>query len=638
METSTSSEARQPRHWKAAVGLILALYVGLLGWSATTHSPTWDEPGHLVAGWSHWKFGRFELYSVNPPLVRSIAAIPVWLADPSMDWSDFEPDPQKRTEVSLGRRFIQQHGDQAIKYLIWGRWACIPLCVLGAWICYRWAREAYGQIAGLLALTLWVFSPLLLGHGELITPDVGATALGLAATFLFRRWLITPTWQKAVGCGAVLGLAFLAKTTLLLLVPAWCLAWFGLRHRFLQEGYQSKRRTELAQLADMTLLATVLLNGFYAFRGTGTALGQYSFMSQLLSDSDATPPALGNRFQDTLLGQLPLPFPKDFVSGIDIQLRDFERGRSEVAWSSYWNGEWKLGGWWYFYLVGFLVKEPIGLWLLLTATVIWKARKWRTAGSREDWLLAIPMLLVLCVVSAETGMSRHLRYAFPAYPFLLIFISQIGRLLDPQIRQATAGDAAVIPQLRPSRWRWGVAVAWGWFVIAGISSAPHSLSYFNELAGGVSHGAKWMIGSNFDWGQDVYALRDWQRQHPDATPLRLAYFGPIDPKWLGVTYQLPPALPRQAASNPPTVSLFSRPRPGWYAISETILAGDLMPVPDGEGTFRYFGEPVFRYLCGATPAARIGRTILVYHLDEEACRALDCSSPLPPSISAARDY
>ena len=60
---------------RAIIGCVLALMTiqtGLLIHSAKVHSPTWDEVGHLAAGLSHWELGRFELYSVNPPLVRTI--------------------------------------------------------------------------------------------------------------------------------------------------------------------------------------------------------------------------------------------------------------------------------------------------------------------------------------------------------------------------------------------------------------------------------------------------------------------------------------------------------------------------------------------------------------------------------------
>jgi len=37
---------------------------------------------------------------------------------------------------------------------------------------------------------------------------------------------------------------------------------------------------------------------------------------------------------------------------------------------------------------------------------------------------------------------------------------------------------------------------------------PHQLAYFNELAGGPENGWRHLLGSNFDWGQDLLACRD----------------------------------------------------------------------------------------------------------------------------------
>lgn len=61
----------------AAVVSLLTIQASLLAYSATTHSPTMNEPGHLAAGLSYWEFGRFEVCRVNPPLIRPIAALPV---------------------------------------------------------------------------------------------------------------------------------------------------------------------------------------------------------------------------------------------------------------------------------------------------------------------------------------------------------------------------------------------------------------------------------------------------------------------------------------------------------------------------------------------------------------------------------
>lgn len=43
-------------------------------------------------------------------------------------------------------------------------------------------------------------------------------------------------------------------------------------------------------------------------------------------------------------------------------------------------------------------------------------------------------------------------------------------------------------------------------VASSLQVHPHSLAYFNEAAGGPENGWRHMLGSNFDWGQDLLVL------------------------------------------------------------------------------------------------------------------------------------
>ena len=78
--------------------LATALIVGLVAYEGLVHSPNLDEVGHLPAGCLATRFGRFELYEVNPPLVKALAAIPVVLSDPEYDWSEYDVAPGARSE------------------------------------------------------------------------------------------------------------------------------------------------------------------------------------------------------------------------------------------------------------------------------------------------------------------------------------------------------------------------------------------------------------------------------------------------------------------------------------------------------------------------------------------------------------
>lgn len=216
-----------------APATLLISQAALIVWGTYLHSPTLNEPGHLAAGISNWCFGRFEIYKVNPPLVRMVAAVPI-LASARTDWSSFYQGPGARPEFPLGEAFVAANGGRAMWLVALARWACLPFSLLGGWICYRWARELgdrgqgignrnaeggmvsaesrwptanSGRLAGLLALALWCFCPNILAHGALITPDMGATALAAAACYTFWRWLKQPTWWGTLGSGLVLGLA-----------------------------------------------------------------------------------------------------------------------------------------------------------------------------------------------------------------------------------------------------------------------------------------------------------------------------------------------------------------------------------------------------------------------------------------------
>src|SRR5579871_864754 len=82
--TGSTGNARNHAHGKSICRAYDRIYVPLLlitqaclsAYSATRDSPTHLEAATLVSGISHWQFGRFELYRVNPPLVRIVAAWP----------------------------------------------------------------------------------------------------------------------------------------------------------------------------------------------------------------------------------------------------------------------------------------------------------------------------------------------------------------------------------------------------------------------------------------------------------------------------------------------------------------------------------------------------------------------------------
>jgi len=268
---------------RLALATILLLHAGLLAWSAYWHSPVRGEESFLPAGLSHIYLGRFDLYRVNPPLVRTVAALPVALSSPMTDWSRYSAEPLRRSELVVAMDFLDANGSRSFWFFRLGRWACIPFSLLGGFVCFRWAADLYGTAAGMLALALWCFSPYVLGHASLMTADAHATAIGLTACYVFWRWLKKPCWYQATIAGIVLGLAELAKFTFLLFYLLWpvlCVACRRPETR-LRRGEPGWLR-EFGMLTATLTLGVFVINTGYGFEGSLQALGSYQFNSTVL--------------------------------------------------------------------------------------------------------------------------------------------------------------------------------------------------------------------------------------------------------------------------------------------------------------------------------------------------------------------
>ncbi len=156
--------------------------------------------------------------------------------------------------------------------------------------------------------------------------------------------------------------------------------------------------------------------------------------------------------------------------------------------------------------------------------------------------------------------------------------------------------------------RWAVSIALTWAITSSLWIYPHSLSYFNELAGGPRHGHEFLLNSAIAWGQDLVFLRDWVESHPQARPLFVASMGYVTPDDLGIRYRLPP--PGLTGRPPP------RLEPGWYAIDVNHLEGSSEPVPDGQGGrfVPVLGQQDFTYFKRMTPVDYAGYSFPIYRV------------------------
>lgn len=578
---------------------LIAIHAIWLGWCATLQSPTLNEPGHLVSGLAILDLGRFDVDRVNTPLVKVVAALPVVAAGTNRDWDQMSSEaPGTRSEFLLGSRFVHANRDDAMRPFVLARWACIPFSVLAAWLMFIWGKALYGSKAGILAATLWCLDPTVIGHGQLVSPDVACTALGLAASFTFWRWLYRPTLRWAMVAGAALGLANLAKMTWLILFGLWPFIWilhlmasWRDRGMIVREDTTLKNNVvrRLGQLALLLLVGLYILNMGYCLEGTGEWLRNFEFISRKLSGRDFAMSGPGNRFQQSWLGSLPVPLPREYVLGLDHQMRDFE----VFPMRSYLRGEWRHGGWWYYYFYAAFVKLPCGTWLLILLagmTGIVAAMRCLRRKSTPTWqrsprddsvgrgsaplawgmiIVALPGLCVLLITSSQTEFNHHFRYVLPAFGPLFVLL---GSLASPRVEKRALRIAMRI----------ALFGALAWIAISSARHGTRSLSYFNEIAGGPEGGRFHLLHSNLDWGQDLLRLKNWQDRHAEATPLTVVYYGLFDPADLGLHCRRPIAITSHGSSD-------ARLEPGWYAVSVNYLMGcEWPPQPIDATKFRAY--------------------------------------------------
>ncbi len=562
-----------------------------------------DEAVHLPVGVYCWHTQRFWAYHHNPPVARLWCSVPLLFLGVTPPTGEYAYAPTRRSaEVAMSQDFESQHRHRYLAVFFAARCMGIALAVIGGCIAFSWARELYGDAAGLLALSLWTFSPFVLAHAGLVTPDMAVTVLGFAATYTFWRYLRQPTLDRAIGSGLLLGLAEAAKFIAVLLPPIWLALALV---RFLSRGADIATRPSLrgalmhAGVITCTSLAT--LNTVYFWEGTGARLGDFDFRSRLLTRVVGTPPSQdvplprGNRFRGTWAHRLRVPFPEHYLLGFDDQLWDLD----DAGFHKYLRGELRgpqQPGWLHYYVYGLLLKAPLGTLMLFgLAMAVLPRRRYRGECWTELTIL-LPIVAVIAALSMKTGLNSHIRYVLPVVPFAHLF------------------GARAVTWCSDGRW-WRTAIVLA-AVLGNVCSVlrvhPHELTYFNELAGGPRGGIRELADSNLDWGQGLIALRDWLSEHARGESLHIAYFGMMDPTTAGID-----SVPLD----------IDDPKRGLHAVSASLLAGLPLFTRDLSGRQAYYAEGALTRYQALTPVATPGYSIYVYRVGDEDLTRLREASP-----------
>jgi hypothetical protein len=563
----------------AAILVCSLCHAGILVHGAYIHFPNVDEIAHLPAGVSHWRFETFRLYPVNPPLTRLIASIPAVARRMDFDWS-YYAERDSRPEFAIGIRKLRERKLLLADDYFWPRMFCIPLSFVGMAILARWMWRIYGPLTSALIAWLWCFSPNVLAHAQTITPDVAMVSTGVLSSYASWKYAICPRWHAAFWMGIAMGIAMLSKLTWIILpviIPVTVIGLFVFGRRRVVRF----RKVFGLHVMFSICVAVILLNAGYLFEGTCSNLGSFSFRSELLGGNKTEEMGRGNVFSATWLERLPVPFPENYVLGIDYLKWECERG----DWS-FLNGTWRHGSWWYYYILTTCYKTPESVLLasILGATITFVRVLKRQLAFDEIamlFLLGWPAALAFVSVSYQGGFNHHHRYVLMIYPSLFVLATIPLSLLRRNV--VCAYSLAVL-----------IAVVTSF---SSFQVAPHYLSYFNLASGGPSNGWKRLGYSNIDWGQDILLVADWIREHPEARPLafELSYFGSG-----GELFGLMPYFPEKFVTS--------------SSLPSGSASGAQWVIVNVKALYNLPGQKGLQYLQRIEPVDRIGYSHLVFLL------------------------
>lgn len=519
LSTSSSAPSNTPRSRSlhpsqrtsgAIAFALLALLAVLLYASVRQESQTFDESTHLYAGFEYWKHADFGVNPEHPPLAKMLAALPL-LSMGLKEPAHFPFPYFKMDDIVDSSHFL--YGGDADAILLRGRMVLALFCLGLAWLVYLAAGEIFGSLAGLIALGLFVFEPVVLANGALVTTDMPLTCLFFATFYAFYRFLKRPTFARLALCAVAAGLAMAVKHSGALVLPILLLLGLAdyIAHRFpsraLPDDTQQPRHLKLAPLAGalavIGLVAWGLLWTVYGFRYAARP-GQSGMIPTFAQYAGGLTPMKNSAI--TFLAQHHL-FPEAYLYGwTDI----LQRATDQPAMVF---GHIFAAGQWFFFPGVFLIKSTLTLMILLLLVPLAGVFERR----RELLFFTIPVVFFMGV-SIASMLNLGVRHILPIYPFCIVL----------------AGAAAATLAARSMAGRLVIGALLAFMAVSSLHAFPDYLAYSNEAFGGPANTWKMVADANDDWGQGLKWTKSYIDQHP-TSDCWFDYFDPlVDPAYYGI--------------------------------------------------------------------------------------------------------
>jgi len=497
-------------------GVLLTIMFFLAFTSFLGDSVTMDELAHIPAGYSYLTQRNFRINPEHPPLIKDLAALPLLFLNINFPKDSSAWIGGVNEQWSFGWEFLYNSGNNPDQILFWARLPMVFFLIFLGWFIFRWIKKEFGNEVSLLVLTIFSFSPEFLAHGRLVTTDVGATFGVVISTYFWLIFLKNPSKKNIVLTGLIFGLALLFKFSLVLLVP-----FFGI----ITIIYAALKKESILKYLSLAFLIGIIGIIFVILPVYQFHILNYPPEKQL-SDT---------RFilESSPIGPLKnlciWMADKPLIRALDHYLLGLLMATQRTAFGNtvYFMDMISTSGWWYYFPIVYFLKVPLAfhiLTLIALGFLLFSIEKpfWvETKKMKEEWILKhftefsmVVFLVIYWVTSISGKLNIGIRHILPVFPFTYILVSLGLNFGLNKIKTSKFKRAGVYLTI--------ILVIF--YISSSLNSYPYFLSYFNEIAGGSENGYKFVVDSNYDWGQDLKRLKKFVEEKKIAK-IKVDYFG-----------------------------------------------------------------------------------------------------------------
>src|ERR1051325_5058505 len=194
-----------------------------------------------------------------------------------------------------------------------GRYATVAFSLLLAAYVLKWSYDLYGRNGALLSVSLYVFDPNLLAHGQLVTADFPAALMTTIALYHFWRFLKLGGNARALASATILGLSQLAKYSCAYLYPIFLVLAAiyrpsAITPKATSPSWQHRLIQASVVTAVFAAISIVIINLGFSFNRSGAPLSEYTLNDPFFKKLQVIP----------IIGNFPLPLPVPYVQGLDL--------------------------------------------------------------------------------------------------------------------------------------------------------------------------------------------------------------------------------------------------------------------------------------------------------------------------------